>query len=83
VAVRESIDAEQLGYDGSYGVTNDTHTHRDASLSDGKVIDDKIECPFHQEAFNFRSGVVTTRPCVIPLRTCRVTVIAAVVFIAN
>jgi nitrite reductase/ring-hydroxylating ferredoxin subunit len=52
-----------------YFVTDDTCTHGDASLAEGEVIGVEIECPFHQGAFDLRTGRPTARPCSVPLRT--------------
>lgn len=68
-------------HEGSYYVTDDTCTHGGASLSEGQIFGDEVECPFHQGAFNFRTGAVTARPCIKPLKTYPVTVVDAVVFI--
>ena len=54
---------------GQYYVIDDTCTHGAASLSDGEVFGDEIECPFHQGAFNIRSGAPTARPCTKALKT--------------
>lgn len=58
-------------FEGQYFITDDACTHGAASLSDGEVFGDEVECPFHQGAFNFRTGAPTARPCTKPLRTYR------------
>jgi nitrite reductase/ring-hydroxylating ferredoxin subunit len=68
-------------YADAYYVTNDRCTHGGASLSEGRIIGDEVECPFHMGAFNFRTGAVTARPCIRPLKTYPVTVIDGVIFI--
>jgi len=50
-------------------VTDDECTHGNASLAEGTVIDDEIECPFHLGRFCLRTGAVTRSPCTDPLRT--------------
>lgn len=55
-------------HQGKYYVTDDTCTHGAASLCEGEVFGDEIECPFHQGAFNFRTGAVTARPCTLALK---------------
>lgn len=51
-----------------YFVTDDLCTHGAASLSEGELIGFEIECPFHQGAFDLRTGAPTARPCSVPLR---------------
>jgi carbazole 1,9a-dioxygenase ferredoxin component len=55
--------------DGEFYVTDDTCTHGDASLCEGEVEDGIVECPFHQGAFDVRSGKVVSAPCSISLKT--------------
>jgi phenylpropionate dioxygenase-like ring-hydroxylating dioxygenase large terminal subunit len=40
-------------------VTDDTCTHGQASLSDGFVVGDEIECPWHSGRFCIRDGRAT------------------------
>lgn len=54
-----------------YFVTDDQCTHGSASLCDGDVIGEEIECPFHRGMFDLRTGEPTGSPCTIPLRTYR------------
>ncbi|HXV24694.1 MAG TPA: Rieske 2Fe-2S domain-containing protein, partial [Alphaproteobacteria bacterium] len=41
--------------EGEFFVTEDTCTHGMASLSEGTLDGDVIECPFHAGAFNVRT----------------------------
>jgi nitrite reductase/ring-hydroxylating ferredoxin subunit len=52
-----------------YYVTDDQCTHGGASLSEGAVEDDEVECPFHLGRFCLRTGAVMRAPCTEPLRT--------------
>lgn len=54
--------------DGFYA-TQDMCTHAVASLSDGYVEDDMIECPVHAGKFCIRSGAVRSMPATVPLKT--------------
>ncbi len=54
--------------DGAYYVTNDTCTHGNASLAEGYLDGEIIECPFHGGAFNVKTGEPTAFPCVEALR---------------
>ena len=47
--------------------TQDTCTHAVASLSDGYLEDDMIECPLHAARFCVRTGAARSHPAVIPL----------------
>jgi carbazole 1,9a-dioxygenase ferredoxin component len=60
--------------DGEFYVTDDTCTHGDASLCEGDVEGGIVECPFHQGAFDVRTGKVISAPCSIPLKTYDVTI---------
>lgn len=53
---------------GEFFVTEDTCTHGMASLSEGTLDGDVIECPFHAGTFNVRTGEPAERPCVVPLK---------------
>ena len=53
---------------GEFFVTEDTCTHGMASLSEGILDGDVIECPFHAGAFNVRTGEAVERPCVVALK---------------
>ena len=66
---------------GNFYVTDDECTHGAASLSDGILEDDVIECTMHFGAFNVRTGEVVQAPCSIPLRTYKVVVQDGKVFV--
>jgi nitrite reductase/ring-hydroxylating ferredoxin subunit len=59
--------------DGFYA-TEDFCSHGIASLSEGTLDGDVIECPFHGGAFNVRTGEPESSPCVTPLKTFAVAV---------
>lgn len=50
-------------------VTDDTCTHGMASLAEGFLDGETIECPWHGGAFDVRTGAATRLPCSEPLRT--------------
>lgn len=60
--------------DGEYYVTADRCTHAEASLAEGWIEDDVIECPFHGGSFHIPTGQALTRPVKTDLRTFPVTV---------
>jgi len=55
--------------EGRFYATADGCTHAEASLSDGVVEGEEIECPFHGGSFNIKTGDPVNPPCVIALRT--------------
>lgn len=68
--------------DGLYALS-DTCTHQDASLSDGEIIGDEIECPLHGGAFEIRNGMPANFPVVVPVETYDVKVEDGVIFAAR
>ncbi len=60
--------------DGRLFATNDFCTHGKASLSEGFLDGEIIECPYHGGRFNVRTGAPAHPPCVIAVRTWRVIV---------
>ncbi|MDR8731458.1 MULTISPECIES: non-heme iron oxygenase ferredoxin subunit [Burkholderia] len=60
--------------EGEFFVTADTCTHGDASLSEGFVDGDEIECPWHAGRFCIRTGEATGFPAVEALKVYAVTV---------
>lgn len=68
--------------DGEVYATQDTCTHGHASLAEGYLDGDRIECPLHQGTFNVRTGEVTSAPCTQALKTYAVEVRDGVVHVA-
>ena len=66
---------------GQYYVTDDECTHAAASLADGMLEGDVIECGMHFGAFHIPSGKAIQAPCSIPIRTYKVVVRDDEVFI--
>jgi len=58
--------------DGTYYVTDDECTHAAASLADGILEGDVIECCMHMGSFNVVTGEPVAPPCEVPLRTYQV-----------
>jgi len=58
--------------DGTYYATDDECTHAAASLADGMLDGDVIECCMHMGSFRVRTGEVVSPPCEVPLRTYQV-----------
>lgn len=60
--------------DGAYFVTDDTCSHGKASLADGYLEGDEIECPWHAGRFSVRTGRATCLPASEAIRTWSVEV---------
>jgi ethylbenzene dioxygenase ferredoxin component len=57
---------------GTFYVTDDECTHAAASLADGLLEGDVIECCVHFGAFHVPTGEVKAPPCSVALRTYKV-----------
>ena len=55
--------------DGQLYAIDDVCTHGFASLCDGFVDGDRIECPLHAGQFEIKTGKAVEAPCTIDLRT--------------
>ena len=75
--------AALVNLDGTYYALSDICTHQDASLSDGEVIGDEIECPLHGGAFEIKTGLPANFPVVVPVETYDVKVEGETVFAAK
>lgn len=58
--------------EGRFYVTDDECTHASASLAEGMLEGDVIECCLHFGAFDVKTGAVKAPPCSIALRTYKV-----------
>ena len=67
--------------DGVYFVCDDTCSHGQASLSEGTIEGDRIECPWHNGQFCIRTGAALTAPAVAPIAVYSVTLKEGMVFI--
>jgi ethylbenzene dioxygenase ferredoxin subunit len=57
---------------GKFYVTDDECTHASASLAEGLLDGDVIECAVHMGAFHVPTGAVKAPPCQVALRTYKV-----------
>ncbi len=71
-----------LNVDGDFYALSDTCTHEDASLSDGEIIGDELECPLHGGAFEIKTGLPAAFPVVVAARIYPVRVVGDDVQIA-
>jgi len=58
--------------DGTFYITDDECTHAAASLADGMIDGDVIECCMHMGSFRIPTGEVVAPPCEVPLKTYKV-----------
>lgn len=56
-----------------YGI-DDLCTHEEASLADGAIDGETVECPWHGALFNIKTGAALTMPAVTAVRTYAVNV---------
>jgi nitrite reductase/ring-hydroxylating ferredoxin subunit len=54
-----------INFEGDYYALNDCCTHEYASLADGEIVGDEIECPLHGGAFEIRTGLPANFPVVV------------------
>src|SRR4051794_38648071 len=57
-----------INLNGDIFALDDCCTHEDASLSDGEISGEEIECPLHGGAFEIRTGMPAGFPVVIPAK---------------
>lgn len=57
----------------------DVCSHAEASLSEGEVFDDEVECPRHGASFDLKTGKAMTLPATRPVPTYEVRVDEGVV----
>jgi len=58
--------------EGTLFAISDTCTHAEASLSEGRVDGETVECPLHGACFDLRTGEALTPPAIEPIQTFRV-----------
>ncbi len=71
-----------INVDGEFFALTDTCTHEDASLSDGQIVGDEIECPMHGGAFEIRTGMPAAFPVVVRAKTYPVRVVEGQIQVA-
>src|SRR5229473_7684898 len=63
--------------DDHYYATSDVCTHEEASLSEGELEGEIVECPLHGARFNVRTGRVKALPAVTNVKTYPVRVVGS------
>jgi 3-phenylpropionate/trans-cinnamate dioxygenase ferredoxin component len=71
-----------INFEGDFYALSDTCTHEEASLSDGQIVDDELECPLHGGAVEIRTGLPAAFPVVVPSKVYPVRVVGDEVQIA-
>lgn len=64
-----------VNLDGELHALSDICTHEEASLSDGTIDGDEIECPLHGGAFNIRTGDPASFPVAVPVEKYAVRIV--------
>ncbi len=59
----------------------DECSHAEASLAEGEVFDDEVECPRHGSAFDLRTGAPSTLPATKPVPVYGVSITDGDVFL--
>ncbi|MCC6315565.1 MAG: Rieske 2Fe-2S domain-containing protein, partial [Thermomicrobiales bacterium] len=72
-----------INLEGEYYALCDVCTHEEASLADGTIVGDELECPLHGGAFEIRSGKPAAMPVVTAAETFRVRVVGDVIEVAR
>ncbi len=67
--------------EGELYATAETCTHEEASLTEGDLWEEVIECPLHGAQFDVRTGEVLTLPAIFPLRTYPIRVQDGVIYV--
>ncbi len=66
---------------GKYFATDHLCTHEDASLCDGYIDGDIVECPLHQGSFSISSGKALESPATVDLKTYSTKIIDDYVYV--
>lgn len=81
--IHEGAEVAIYNVEGCFYATQDQCTHGLASLSDGFLIGEFIECPLHQGMFDVRTGEATAAPCDTTLKTYKTSLKDGVIFLAR
>lgn len=69
---REDGDIAVYNVEGEFFATEDRCTHGLASLGEGELIGEEIECAMHFGSFNVKTGEPMAPPCSIAIKTFKV-----------
>lgn len=79
---RVAVDGEAVclyNLEGRVYATQDVCTHAEASLADGYIDGECIECPLHQALFHIPTGEVRSEPATESLKVFEVRIVAGAV----
>ena len=65
----EDLPVAVFNVDGALFAISDICTHAEASLSEGRVDGETVECPLHGACFDLRTGEALTPPAIEPVQT--------------
>jgi naphthalene 1,2-dioxygenase system ferredoxin subunit len=68
---------------GKIHATHDTCTHGQASLADGFIDGENIECPLHQGLFNIATGRAVGVPCHTDIKVYPVKIEDGAIYVAE
>jgi nitrite reductase/ring-hydroxylating ferredoxin subunit len=80
---REDGNLAVYNVDGTFYCTEDRCSHGLASLSEGSIVGDEIECPMHFGMFRIATGEPTAPPCSVPIKVFPVEVEDDQVFVLS
>lgn len=69
--------------EGEIFAIDDTCSHAEASLSEGTIDGDRVECPRHGACFNIKTGAALTLPAMVPVATYRVKIEDGAILVAE
>jgi len=64
-----------VNLNGEFFALDDECPHESAPLSDGQIVGEEIECPWHSSHFDIRTGRVTMDPAETGIATYKVRVV--------
>lgn len=67
---------------GEFYAIDDRCSHAEASLSEGTIDGDRVECPRHGAWFNIKTGAALSLPALMPVATYRVKVVDEEVYVS-
>ena len=56
-------------HQGTFYATDEICSHAQASLAEGFMLDDTIECPLHGACFSVKTGAALSAPATDPIKT--------------
>ena len=68
-AEAEGLSFALYNLDGTFYATAEICSHAHASLAEGFILDDTIECPLHGACFSIKTGEALSAPATDPILT--------------